>query len=99
MAEQKNLKDNFTFGEISEIPKFEGDTIDQLSEWTQNSLVNVISSGIDVEDRVQGYINGAYKKATEIDENVGTFDNWVNKVLPNEVSKEKELNLFERLDS
>ena len=99
MAEKKNLKDNFTFGEISEIPKFEGDTIDQLSEWTQNSLVNVISSGIDVEDRVQGYINGAYKKATEIDENVGTFDDWVNKVLPNEASKEKELNLFERLDS
>tara|TARA_R100000654_G_scaffold60172_2_gene86972 strand:- start:5760 stop:23834 length:18075 start_codon:yes stop_codon:yes gene_type:complete len=99
MAEQNKPKDSFTYGTVSKPSYFEGDTTDQLSDWTRDNLINIIASGENVDDRINDRINGTYQLATEIDENVGTFDNWVNKVLPNEVSKEKELNLFERLDS
>jgi hypothetical protein len=99
MAEQGDPKNSLTWGEISEPPNFEGDTIDQLSEWTRNSIISIISSGDKVDDRIQQYLNITYGKAAEIDQNVGSFGNWVNTVLPNEVDKKKELSLFETLDT
>ena len=110
MSEKIDIKDSLTWGEVSQRSKFKVDPslqdengesiapITQLASHARNNIIRIVAEGVNTNNRLSEDFKASYNKALELDENVGSYQNWVSQVLPNEVDKKKELNLFETLD-
>ena len=110
MSKKIDIKDSLTWGEVSPQSKFKVDPslqdtngesiapITQLASYAQNSLIRIVAEGVNTNNRISEEVRASYNKALELDENVGSYQDWIGQVLPNEVDKKKELDLFETLD-
>ena len=110
MSEKIDIKDSLTWGEVSQRSKFKVDPslqdengesiapITQLASHARNNIIRIVAEGVNTNNRLSEDFKASYNKALELDENVGSYQNWVSQVLPNEVDKKKELDLFKTLD-
>tara|TARA_R100000655_G_scaffold21217_4_gene43569 strand:- start:6737 stop:25636 length:18900 start_codon:yes stop_codon:yes gene_type:complete len=110
MSENFKQKESLAFGSVTEHNTFEIDPllknendepvepVNQLAKFAQNRIISGIAQGENVYKKLNAELENSYKRALELNPDIGSYGDWQNIVLPNTVDPKKELSLFEKLD-